>query len=136
MSQYNASWRISNPSHHFPTQLFANAGLLLNFALVENLGLEALVNSYALLPGRVGGAMPGRKVLTLVNMMLVGGTHIDHANMLPSGERRRYCPIRWWRPPHSIPSSGPSPSAMSAGLRRCRIRFLKRSGVSVADREG
>ena len=43
--------------------LVANAGLLLVSTLVVRLGLEALVNSTLRLTGRVGGALPGRKVL-------------------------------------------------------------------------
>ena len=32
------------------------------------------------LVGRVGGAWPGRKVLTLVHAMIAGASHIDHAD--------------------------------------------------------
>lgn len=63
----------------------ANAGLLLVATLVARLGLEALINATVRLGGRVGGAMPGRKVLTLVHAMVAGGSHIDHADMLRSG---------------------------------------------------
>jgi hypothetical protein len=65
--------------------LVANAGLLLVATLVSRLGLERLVNSNVNLSGRVGGALPGRKVLTLVHAMAAGGSHIDHANMLRCG---------------------------------------------------
>ena len=65
--------------------LVANAGLILVATLVRRLGLEALVNATVRLTGRVGGSRPGRKVLTLVNSMIVGGTHIDHADVLRSG---------------------------------------------------
>ena len=44
--------------------LVANAGLLLVATLVSRLGLEALINDRVRLGGRVGGAQPGRKVLT------------------------------------------------------------------------
>ena len=37
------------------------------------------------LVGRVGGARPGRKVLTLVHAMIAGASHIDHADMLRAG---------------------------------------------------
>jgi hypothetical protein len=37
------------------------------------------------LVGRVGGARPGRKVLTLVHSMVRGGSHIDHADALRAG---------------------------------------------------
>ena len=65
--------------------LVANAGLVLPATLVERLDLELLINSTVRLDGRVGGAMPGRKVLTLMNTMLAGGSHIDHADMLRAG---------------------------------------------------
>ena len=65
--------------------LVANAGLLLVATLVSRLGLERLINSTVNLSGRVGGALPGRKVLTLVHAMAAGGSHIDHADVLRSG---------------------------------------------------
>jgi hypothetical protein len=65
--------------------LVANAGLLLVATLVARLGLEALVNATVKLSGRVGGALPGRKVLTLVHAICGGASHIDHADMLRAG---------------------------------------------------
>ena len=65
--------------------LVANAGLLLVATLTVRLGLERLINEVVDLSGRVGGARPGRKVLTLVHAMAAGGSHIDHADMLRSG---------------------------------------------------
>jgi len=65
--------------------LVANAGLLLPATLVERLGVEQLINTTVRLDGRVGGASPGRKVLTLMNTMLAGGSHIDHADVLRAG---------------------------------------------------
>ena len=65
--------------------LVANAGLILVATLVRRLGLERLINEMVDLSGRVGGARPGRKVLTLVHAMAAGGSHIDHADMLRSG---------------------------------------------------
>ncbi|MGH9123152.1 MAG: hypothetical protein ACRDZ8_00260, partial [Acidimicrobiales bacterium] len=53
--------------------------------LVARLGLEALINATMRLGDRVGAALPGRKVLTLVHAMVAGGSHIDHADMLRSG---------------------------------------------------
>lgn len=46
------------------TNLVANAGLLLAATLADRFDLEALVNSTVGMAGRVGGALPGRKVLT------------------------------------------------------------------------
>jgi hypothetical protein len=65
--------------------LVANAGLLLVGTLVARLELERVVNSMVRLAGRVGGALPGRKVLTLVHAMVAGGSHIDHADVLRAG---------------------------------------------------
>jgi hypothetical protein len=65
--------------------LVANAGLLLVATLVVRLGLEGLINATVDLSGRVGGARPGRKILTLVHAMAAGGSHIDHADVLRSG---------------------------------------------------
>ena len=65
--------------------LVANAGLLLVATLVARLGLESLINSTVCLSGRVGGALPGRKVLTLVHALVAGGSHISHADVLRSG---------------------------------------------------
>jgi hypothetical protein len=65
--------------------LVANAGLLLVAMLCRRLGLEALIDSTVRLSGRVGGARPGRKVLTLVHAMIAGGSHIDHADVLRAG---------------------------------------------------
>ena len=65
--------------------LVANAGLILVATLSARLGLEALINQTVHLSGRVGGALPGRKVLTLIHTMVAGGSHIDHADMLRAG---------------------------------------------------
>jgi hypothetical protein len=65
--------------------LVADAGLLLTATLAVRLGLEVLIDSTVNLIGRVGGARPGRKVLTLVHMLIAGGSHIDHADMLRAG---------------------------------------------------
>lgn len=65
--------------------LVANAGLLLVATMSERLGLEALIDATVRLDGRVGGARPGRKVLTLAHAMCAGSSHIDHADMLRAG---------------------------------------------------
>lgn len=67
------------------SNLVANAGLLLVATLTQRLGLEDLVNATVRLIGRVGGARPGRKVLTLVHAMIAGGSHITHADILRAG---------------------------------------------------
>ena len=78
--------------------LVANAGLIVPATLMVRLGLEALVNSTVRLVGRVGGARPGRKVLTLVHAILAGGSHIDHADMLRAGATARVLPFRVMAP--------------------------------------
>jgi hypothetical protein len=74
--------------------LVANAGLLLVATLVVRLRLEALINDMVDLSGRVGGALPGRKVLTLVHAMVAGGSHIDHADVLRAGATQAVLPHR------------------------------------------
>jgi hypothetical protein len=65
--------------------LVANAGLLLSATLAAQLGLEAMINATVKLSGRIGGAQPGRKVLTLMHSMIAGGSHIDHVDVLRAG---------------------------------------------------
>jgi len=78
--------------------LVANAGLLLVATLVVRLRLEALINDMVDLSGRVGGALPGRKVLTLVHAMVAGGSHIDHADVLRAGATQAVLPHRVMAP--------------------------------------
>jgi len=78
--------------------LVANAGLLLVGTLVLRLDLERLVDSAVRLTGRVGGARPGRKVLTVVHAIVAGGSHIDHADVLRSGATQRVLPFRVMAP--------------------------------------
>jgi hypothetical protein len=78
--------------------LVANAGLILVGTLVLRLGLERLVNTTVRLGGRVGGALPGRKVLTLVHAIVAGGSHIDHADVLRSGGSEGVLPHRVMAP--------------------------------------
>jgi hypothetical protein len=80
------------------SNLVANAGVILVGTLVLRLGLERLVNSTVLLGGRVGGALPGRKVLTLVHAMVAGGSHIAHADVLRSGGSEAVLPHRVMAP--------------------------------------
>jgi hypothetical protein len=58
--------------------LVGDAGLIVPATLMVRLGLESLVNQMVRLSGRVGSALPGRKVLTLIAAILAGATHIDH----------------------------------------------------------
>lgn len=65
--------------------MVANAGLLLAATLSARLGIAAIVDATVRMEGIVGGARPGRKVLTLVHAIVAGGSHIDHADMLRAG---------------------------------------------------
>ena len=78
--------------------LVADAGLLVAGTLMDRLGLEELVDRVVRLGGRVGGARPGRKVLSLVSSMLVGGSHIDHVDLLRAGSTGRVLPFRVMAP--------------------------------------
>jgi len=78
--------------------LVANAGLIVPATLMTRLGLESLIDATVRLGGRVGGALPGRKILTLVATILAGGSHIDHADMLRAGATRRVLPFRVMAP--------------------------------------
>ena len=78
--------------------LVADAGLIVVATLMVRLGLEQLVNQMVRLVDRVGGARPGRKVLTLVTAILAGGTHIDHADRLRAGATGRVLPFRVMAP--------------------------------------
>jgi hypothetical protein len=78
--------------------LVADAGLIVPVTLMVRLGLEALVNRLVRLGGRVGGALPGRKVLTLVTAILAGATHIDHADRLRAGATQKVLPFRVMAP--------------------------------------
>jgi hypothetical protein len=78
--------------------LVADAGLVVPATLMVRLGLEQLVNETVRLRGRVGGALPGRKVLTLVAAILAGATHIDHADRLRAGATARVLPFRVMAP--------------------------------------
>jgi len=65
--------------------LVADAGLVLVATLVARLGLEGLIDQVVRLAGRVGGARPGRKVLTIVHAMIAGADCIDDTDRLRSG---------------------------------------------------
>ena len=76
----------------------SNAGLILAATLIKRLGLEALINQWVRLDGRVGGARPGRKVLTMVCAIVAGGTHIDHVDVVRAGATQRVLPFRVMAP--------------------------------------
>ncbi len=63
----------------------ANAGLVLPVSLAGRLGVEALVDETVDLGPRPGGALPGRKVTTLICGMLAGADSIDDMDLLRAG---------------------------------------------------
>ena len=73
--------------------LVADAGLLLAGTVMSRLGLEALIDETVRLDGRVAGSGAGRKVLSLVASMLVGGCCIDDAQRLRSGSAAAVLPF-------------------------------------------
>ena len=52
----------------------ANAGLALTAILAERLGIEEVANDVIRLGDRPGAARSGRKVMTLLNGLVAGGT--------------------------------------------------------------
>jgi hypothetical protein len=66
-------------------RLVSDAGLMLPASLAGRLGIEALVNETVDLSPRTGGALPGRKVMSLVSGMLAGGDCIDDMDVLRAG---------------------------------------------------
>jgi hypothetical protein len=78
--------------------LVADAGLIVAATLMNRLDLEALIDEKVRLVDRVGGARPGRKVLTLVAAILRDASHIDHANRLRAGSTHKVLPFRVMAP--------------------------------------
>ncbi len=74
--------------------LVANAGLLLVSTLASKLGLDALISERVNLTGRVGGANPASKSLTLIHAMVAGASDIDHIGMLRAGASSKLLPFR------------------------------------------
>ncbi len=73
--------------------LVANAGLVLVATLTKKLGLARIISDKVDLRGRVGGANPASKSLTLVHAMTAGASHIDHVNMLRAGASSKVLPF-------------------------------------------
>jgi hypothetical protein len=77
--------------------LVADAGLIVPATLMGRLGIESLADGAVRL-GSVGGARPGRKVLTLIASILAGGSHIEHADKLRAGATGEVLPFRVMAP--------------------------------------
>jgi hypothetical protein len=63
----------------------ANAGLTLVAMCSRALGIEEAANELVDLGDRVGASRPGRKILTLLHSLVVGGDCIDDVDVLRSG---------------------------------------------------
>ncbi len=63
----------------------ANAGLALVAMCSQALGIEDAANEHVDLGDRPGASRPGRKILTLLHSMAVGGDCIDDVDVLRSG---------------------------------------------------
>ena len=100
--------------------LVADAGLLAAATLMGRLGLEELVDSTVRMVGRVGGARPGRKVLTVVAAMLVGASHIDHVDRLRAASTGRV-----------LPFGVMAPSTVGVFLRSFTWGHVRQSGEGV-----
>ena len=119
--------------------LVANAGLLVVAALASRLGLEQLINRTVRLVGRIGGARPGRKVLTVVHTIVAGGSHIDHADLLRAGATQRVLPFRVMAPSTSgtflraftFGHVRPLDAVIAESLRRARVRRAGATGELV-----
>ena len=77
--------------------LVADVGLLLAGTVMGRLGLESLIDE-AVCPAGSAGSGSGRKVLTLVASMLVGGCCIDDAGRLGAGASQAVLPFRVMAP--------------------------------------
>ena len=116
--------------------LVANAGLLLTATLADRLELETMIDATVKLAGRVGGARPGRKVLTLTHAMISGGTHIDHADMLRAGSTASVLGQRVMAPSTLGTSSGLSRSDTFANSKPSTAAHSNEPGRWVLDRPG
>jgi hypothetical protein len=63
----------------------AAAGLVLTSTLAARLGIEGLADELIDLGGKPGAHQPGRKVMTLIHSLVVGGDCIDDADVLRAG---------------------------------------------------
>lgn len=107
------------------SSLVADAGLVLTATLAARLGLEALIDQTVRPVGRVGGARPGAKLLTLVHAMIGGAACIDDADRLRAGSTGAVLGHRVLAPSTLGRSYGLSASAMSASSKRNLSRRMR-----------
>ena len=111
--------------------LVGDAGLLLAGTVMGRLGLESLIDETVRLDGRVAGSGSGRKVLTLVASMLVGGCCIDDAGRLRAGASQAVLPFRVMGPRLWGRLCGRSRSGMCASSTRRPSRRWRGRGLSA-----
>ena len=81
--QVEASHKLQRLSVTFDDpNLVANAGLSLTATLAQRLGVREVVDARVDLSGRVGGANPGVKAMTVVSALLAGAEWIDDVDVL------------------------------------------------------
>lgn len=71
----------------------ANAGLILVATFAEKLGLARIISEKVNLAGRVGGANPSNKSLTLIHAIVAGASYIDHVDILRAGASSKVLPF-------------------------------------------
>ena len=96
----------------------AHAGLLLPATLAERLGIEQATDQLLDLGDRTGAAHPGRKLLTLVHAMIVGGDCIDDVELLRAGSTASVLGHRVMAASTVGPGCAASPSGTSASSTR------------------
>ncbi len=78
--------------------LVADAGLIVHGDVDGSTRSRGVNRRHGSLVDRVGGAHAERKVLTLVASILIGGSHIDHADRLRVGATQKVLPFRVMAP--------------------------------------
>jgi hypothetical protein len=106
----------------------ANAGVLLPAMLADRLGIEALVDRTVDLGERPGAANAGRKVMTLLSAMALGGDCVDDCEVLRSARPGRCSGTRLRRHRRSGRFCVRSPSGTSANWTRCWVTAFNGRG--------
>ena len=100
----------------------AAAGLVLPATLAGRLGIEALADELIDLGDKPGAHRPGRKVMTLMHSLVLGGDCIDDADVLRVGSTGAVLGHRVMAPSTLARFSGRSRSGMCASLTSWRQR--------------
>ena len=87
--------------------IVANAGLILPATLMARLGLEALIDMWE----KTGSTRPGRKILTVVAAMIVGGRIFGTCRLVAGSTRQSCAPfVHSLMPDHSTSRSNTADS--------------------------